>query len=178
MKLSLYLFTAANAEPIFQFVRIRLNCYEWTSLMLEWEKTCYCISGPLALELCVLYCFDLILVFEKKHSLRYIGMFQNTNKQQGHKSMIIEVLQKYTNQIFFQPSSDIMASFPLQYHKTQIPPVPPLSLLIRTERCNPHELQTSFPESHSDSNNPRKSWGCDLICWICFEFSFDECKHH
>lgn len=83
MKLSLYLFTAANAEPIFQFVRITLNCYEWTSLMLEWEKTCYCISGPLALGLCVLYCFDLILEFERKHSLRYIGPLENTNKQQG-----------------------------------------------------------------------------------------------
>lgn len=83
MKLSLYLFTAANAKPIFQFVRIRLNCYEWTSLMLEWEKTCYCISGPLALGLCVLYCFDLILEFERKNSLRYIGLLENTNKQQG-----------------------------------------------------------------------------------------------
>lgn len=25
------------------------------------KKTCYCVSGPLALGLCVLYCFDLIL---------------------------------------------------------------------------------------------------------------------
>lgn len=75
MKLSLYLFTAANAQPIFQFVRIRLNCYEWTSLMPKWEKTCYCVSGPLALGLCVLYCFDLILGVgeEKKQPLRYIG---------------------------------------------------------------------------------------------------------
>lgn len=49
------------------------------------KKTCYCISGPLALGLCVLYCFDLILgggVSERvvvvvvggcKISLRYIG---------------------------------------------------------------------------------------------------------
>lgn len=32
--------------------------------MPEWageKKTCYCVSGPLALGLCVLYCFDLIL---------------------------------------------------------------------------------------------------------------------
>lgn len=72
MKLSLHLFTAANVQPIFQFVRIRLNCYEWTSLMLEWEKTRYCVSGPLALGLCVLYCFDLILGFER-NTLRYIG---------------------------------------------------------------------------------------------------------
>lgn len=72
MKLSLHLFTAANVQPIFQFVRIRLNCYEWTSLMLKWEKTRYCVSGPLALGLCVLYCFDLILGFER-NTLRYIG---------------------------------------------------------------------------------------------------------
>lgn len=50
------------------------------------QKTCYCISGPLALGLCVLYCFDLILgevgvggiredeeSVGREKSLRYIG---------------------------------------------------------------------------------------------------------
>lgn len=83
MKLSLHLFTAANATAHLSICTNYTKLLRMNFINAGSERKHVIVFLDRWLWDCVLYCFDLILGFERKRSLRYIGWLQNTNKQQG-----------------------------------------------------------------------------------------------